>query len=198
MANGDTVEGRVVSPVLVGRAEELRRLVAAVSRPPAVVVLEGEAGIGKSRLLAELAARPGTADRLLLRGGARRIREPFPLGPLVEALRGAEEPLARAELSPVAGALRGLLPELAPVLPPALEPLDDRAAERHRLFRGLAEMLRALGPVVLVVEDLHWADEQTVEFLAYVLAAPPPGLSVVLTYRGEEAGTVVREVTGRP
>ncbi|WP_219510313.1 helix-turn-helix transcriptional regulator [Nonomuraea ceibae] len=198
MTNGDTVSGRVISPVLVGREEELRRLAAAVSRPPAVVVLEGEAGIGKSRLLAELAARPETAGRLLLRGGARRIREPFPLGPLVEALRGAEEPLARAGLSPVAGALRGLLPELAPVLPPALDPLDDRAAERHRLFRGLAEVLRALGPVVLVVEDLHWADEQTVEFLAYALAVPPPGLSIVLTYRGEEAGAVVREVTGRP
>ncbi|MEO3795834.1 AAA family ATPase [Nonomuraea sp. B10E15] len=198
MSDGGTVAGRVISPVLVGREEELRRLVAAVSRPPAVVVLEGEAGIGKSRLLAELAARPEMAGRLLLRGGARRIREPFPLGPLVEALRGAGDPLARAELSPVAGALRGLLPELAPVLPPSLEPLDDRAAERHRLFRGLAEVLRALGPVVLVVEDLHWADEQTAEFLAYALAVPPPGMSVVLTYRGEEADAVVREVTGRP
>ncbi|WP_049567196.1 helix-turn-helix transcriptional regulator [Nonomuraea sp. SBT364] len=198
MTDGDTVAGRVISPVLVGREEELGRLVAAVSRPPAVVVLEGEAGIGKSRLLAELATRPEMADRLLLRGGARRIREPFPLGPLVEALRGAGDALARAELSPVAGALRGLLPELASVLPPPLEPLDDRAAERHRLFRGLAEVLRALGPVVLVVEDLHWADEQTVEFLAYALAAPPPRMSIVLTYRGEEAGAVVREATARP
>ncbi|WP_327105970.1 helix-turn-helix transcriptional regulator [Nonomuraea glycinis] len=198
MADGDKVAGRVISPVLIGREEELARLVAAVSRPPAVVVLEGEAGIGKSRLLAELAARAEPADRLLLRGGARRIREPFPLGPLVEALRGTGGALARAELSPVAGALRGLLPELASVLPPPLEPLDDRAAERHRLFRGLAEVLRALGPVVLMVEDLHWADEQTVEFLAYALAVPPPRMSVVLTYRGEEADAVVREVTARP
>ncbi|MEU7003625.1 AAA family ATPase [Nonomuraea sp. NPDC046570] len=188
----------MISPVLVGREEELRRLVSAVSRPPAVVVLEGEAGIGKTRLLAEMQAQPEMAGRLLLGGGARRIREPFPLGPLVEALRGTGELLGRAELSPVAGALRGLLPELADVLPPPLEPLDDRAAERHRLFRGLAEVLGALGPVVLVVEDLHWADEQTVEFLAYVLAVLPVRMSVVLTYRGEEADALIREATGRP
>ncbi|MCG5217675.1 LuxR family transcriptional regulator [Streptosporangium sp. KLBMP 9127] len=187
----------MVSPVMVGREDELRRLVAAVSRPPAVVVLEGEAGIGKTRLVAEMAAHPDVAARVFLGGGARRIREPFPLGPLVEALRGMGEPLARAELSPVAGALRGLLPELAGVLPPALEPLDDRAAERHRLFRGLADALGALGPVVLVVEDLHWADEQTREFLAYLLGALPEKMSVVLTYRGEEAGPEIRETTAR-
>ncbi|MFI6927898.1 AAA family ATPase [Nonomuraea spiralis] len=191
--------GRVISPVLVGREEQLQRLVAAASRPPAVVVVEGEAGIGKTRLVAEMAAHADVAGRLLLSGACRRIREPFPLGPIVEALRGTSELLAAAAgLSPVAGALRGLLPELAGVLPPALEPLDDRAAERHRLFRGLAEVLGVLGPAVLVVEDLHWADEQTVEFLAYLLAVLPAWVSVVLTYRGEEAVAGIREVTGRP
>ncbi|GAA3512888.1 LuxR family transcriptional regulator [Streptosporangium album] len=199
VADGAKAAGRVVSPVLVGREEQLRRLVAAVSRPPAVVVVEGEAGIGKTRLVTEMAAHADVAGRLLISGACRRIREPFPLGPIVEALRGTSELLVAAtELSPVAGALRGLLPELAQVLPPALEPLDDRAAERHRLFRGLAEVLGVLGPAVLVVEDLHWADEQTVEFLAYFLAVLPDRVSVVLTYRGEEAGTGIREMTGRP
>ncbi|MEV4752503.1 AAA family ATPase [Streptosporangium sp. NPDC049248] len=195
--DGGTAAGRVISPVLVGREDQLRRLVTAMSRPPAVVVLEGEAGIGKTRLVTEMAAHPDAAGRLFLVGGARRIREPFPLGPVVEALRGTGELLARAELSPVTGALRGLLPELTGVLPPPLEPLDDRAAERHRLFRGLREVLSALGPLVLVMEDLHWADEQTVEFLAYLLAALPDRMSVVLVYRGEEVGAGVREATGR-
>ncbi|MEV4379289.1 AAA family ATPase [Streptosporangium sp. NPDC049644] len=195
--DGGTGAGRVISPVLVGREDQLRRLVTAMSRPPAVVVLEGEAGIGKTRLVTEMAAHPDAAGRLFLVGGARRIREPFPLGPVVEALRGTGELLARAELSPVTGALRGLLPELTGVLPPPLEPLDDRAAERHRLFRGLSEVLSALGPLVLVMEDLHWADEQTVEFLAYLLAALPDRMSVVLVYRGEEVGAGVREATGR-
>ncbi|GAA1577742.1 LuxR family transcriptional regulator [Kribbella sancticallisti] len=188
--------GRTAS-ALVGRADQLRRLVAAVSGPPAVVVVEGEAGIGKTRLVAEMSARARQADRLVLTGACRRIREPFPLGPIVEALRGTSEHLAATGLSPVAGALRGLLPELAQVLPPALEPLDDRAAERHRVFRGLAEVLGLLGPV-LVIEDLHWADEQTVEFLAYLQSVLPVSVSVVLTYRGEEADAGVRDTTRRP
>jgi DNA-binding CsgD family transcriptional regulator len=190
--------GRVVSPVLVGRDAELRRLMAAARKVPSVVVVEGEAGIGKTRLVAELAERPEVAGRRFLTGGCGQVREPFPLGPLVEALREVGADLAGAALTPAAGALRSLLPELAEVLPAAPAAVDDRAAVRHLLFRGLVEVLGALGPVVLVVEDLHWADEQTVEFLNYLLARPPAELSVVLTYRGEEAGPDVRAVTARP
>jgi DNA-binding CsgD family transcriptional regulator len=191
-----TAPGRVVSPVLVGRDEQLRRLVTAVTHSPAVVVVEGEAGIGKTRLVTEMAAHPDLAHRLVLTGTCRHIREPFPLGPIVEALHDAG-PHLRTDLSPIAGGLHGLLPELADVLPPPLPPLDDRATERHRVFRGLAELVRSLGPTVLVVEDLHWADENSREFLVYLLATLPATLSVVLTYRGEEAGAGVREVTAR-
>jgi DNA-binding CsgD family transcriptional regulator len=190
--------GRVVSPVLIGRAAELERLVAAAVAAPSVTVVEGEAGIGKSRLVAELAARPELAGLRLLKGGCGQVREPFPLGPIVEALRGRAADLEGVTLSPVAGSLRALLPELGTVLPDPLPPLEDRAAERHRLFRGLADVLAALGPAVLVVEDLHWGDEQTVEFLGYLVGALPDALSVVLTYRGEEADAALRAVTARP
>ncbi|MGW4797716.1 helix-turn-helix transcriptional regulator [Nonomuraea sp. NPDC004297] len=189
---------RVVSPILVGRDRELDRLAAAVAAPPSVSVVEGEAGIGKSRLVAELEGRPEVAGRRWLKGGCGQIREPFPLGPIVEALRGWGPELAGAALSPVAGTLRALLPELGHVLPAAPAALDDRAAERHRVFRGLTEVLAALGPAVLVVEDLHWADEQTAEFLAYLMAGLPGSLSVVLTYRGEEASAGVRALAARP
>ncbi|MGI5158436.1 ATP-binding protein [Microbispora sp. CA-102843] len=189
--------GRVISPVLVGREEELARLVALVAAAPAVAVIEGEAGIGKSRLAAELLGGSAVAGMRVLSGACVQIREPFPLGPIVEALRGCRPDLAEAALSPVAGALRELLPELAAALPETPPPLDDRAAERHRVFRGLAEVLIALGPAVLAVEDLHWADGQTIEFLTYLMSVLPGTLRVVLTYRGEEAPAAVRAITAR-
>ncbi|WP_344873923.1 ATP-binding protein, partial [Nonomuraea antimicrobica] len=189
--------GRVVSPVLVGRERELARLAALVATAPALAVIEGEAGIGKSRLVAEALGDSAAAGLRVLGGACVQIREPFPLGPIVEALRGRAPDLAGADLSPVAGDLRELLPELAAVLPETPPPLDDRAAERHRVFRGLVEVLAALGPAVLVVEDLHWADGQTVEFLTYLMSVLPGTLRVVLTYRGEEAPAAVRAITAR-
>ncbi|MGW0809822.1 helix-turn-helix transcriptional regulator [Nonomuraea sp. NPDC002799] len=195
MNNADVIADRVISPVLVGRAAELRRLLSVVARAPAVVLIEGEAGIGKTRLVGELASE--REGRLLLVGACVQIREPFPLGPLLDALRGAGAHLDQALLSPVTGALHPLLPELAPFLPPAPEPLDDPAGRRHRVFRGLAELLRALGRVVLVLEDLHWAEEQTVDFLGYLLADPPAELALVLTFRGEEVGPGIRALMTR-
>ena len=191
----DNEAGRVVSPAQVGRAAELERLVAAVLAPPAVVVIEGEAGIGKTRLVTELAARPEIRDRRLLVGRCHGIRESFPLGPVIEALRDQGEQLTRVSLSPVAGALRPLLPELADQLPPPPDSLADQGVERHRVFRGLVEVLSALAPAIVVLEDLHWADEQTADFVGYLLSEAPAGLSVVLTFRGEDVDPAVRALT---
>lgn len=186
--------GGLVSPELVGRAAEVEQLRATVSAPPAVVLLEGEPGIGKTRLVCELGLR---VSRPILVGQCAPIQEPFPLGPVLEVARQLLDVPTRPRLSPLAGALRPLLPELADRLPPALEPLDDRAAERHRVFRALAELLRAVGPAVVVLEDLHWCDEHTLEFLRYILSQPPARLSWVLTFRDEDAGPRVREATAR-
>lgn len=172
-------------------------MLAAVGTPPSVVIVEGEAGIGKSRLVSELGARPELDGHRWALGACRGIREPFPLGPVLEAVSGLGDALSPDELSPVAGALRPLLPELASRLPPAPQPLDDRAGERHRVFRGLTEVLVALGPAVLVLEDLHWADPQTIEFLDYLLAHPPARLSLVVTFRGDEASADLRTLTAR-
>jgi len=187
----------VVSPALVDRAVELGMLRSALMSAPAVVSVEGEAGVGKTRLLTELLVEPAIAGRRVLLGRCHPIRESFPLGSVIEAVRGIGGDLAGLALGAVAGALRGLLPELTPWLPPALEPLGDRAAERHRVFRGLVDVLAAAGPVVLVLEDLHWADEQTADFVAYVLSDPPAELVVVVTYRGEQVRPEVRAVAAR-
>jgi DNA-binding CsgD family transcriptional regulator len=180
----------LVSPVLVARGAELAVLTRILGAVPGLASVEGPAGVGKTRLVGELLA--SVRGHRVLVGRCQQIREPFPLGPVLDAVRGIGDDLPALRASPVAGALRPLLPELADLLPPAPEPLDDRSAARHRVFRGLADLLRALGPTLLVLEDLHWADEQTVDFIRYLLAQPPPALAVVMTYRSDEAGPELR------
>lgn len=178
-----THSGPLSSPVLVGRDHEFALLLNAVVRVPSLVLVEGEAGVGKTRLVHEVLAAPDLANRQRHIGRCVELSEPFPLGPLVEALRDA---VLSRPLPSVAGALRPLLPELAARLPEMPPPLDGRQAERHRLFRGMRELLKALGPSVLVLEDLHWADQMTHDFLHFLAPEPPSELALICTYRRED------------
>ena len=185
------------SPTLVGRVPELRSLVDAMTRPPSVVLVEGEAGIGKTRLVRAALCRVPSGDRAVLLGYCHQIREPFPYGPVFEALRDIAGRLPPPHsLNPVTGALRGHLPELAGALPPSPQPLDDPRAERHRMFRAIRALLDAVGTAVLVVEDLHWADDGTRDLLRFLTDQPPEGLSLVATHRRESHGTA-RSPLGR-
>lgn len=184
---GPSERPRLTSPALVGRDEELSLLVSRVLALPSVVFVEGEAGVGKTRLIRALVAHPALGGRRALVGACHPTREPFPLEPVVEALRGLKGALPpKASLTPLVGALRALLPELQHHLPVPPEPLLDLKAERHRLFRAVVELLEAVDPCVLVAEDLHWADRLTGEFLSYLLGNPPRGLCLVATYRKED------------
>ncbi|GCD97049.1 ATP-binding protein [Embleya hyalina] len=179
---------RTGSRELIGRDRELRALVDAVAAFPSMTFVEGEAGVGKTRMITELLAGPRERSPWSLVRYCQPLRDPFPYGVVFECLRPCAERLERVreKLSPVVGALRPFLPELADSLPPALPPLEDRAAERHRLFRAVRDLLTALGRIVLVIEDMHWADEGTRQLLRFVLTDPPPGLSLVMTYRRED------------
>ena len=179
---------RVGLPMLVGRRQELALLLEATVNPPALVIVEGEAGIGKTRLVQAMLGDRAVNGRRVLVGRGQWIGEPFPLGPMLEALReiGAAAPATRP--SPVAGALAPLLPELAIHLPPEPRPLDEPRATQHRIFRAILELLAALGPGILVLEDLQWADPATLALLSCLVRRPPPGLSILLTYRRQ--GTV--------
>jgi predicted ATPase len=173
------------SPLLIGREKETEALRGVLGTPPAVVAVEGEAGVGKTRLVGEVARDPAFDRHRRLIGFCPPLREPFPLGPFLEAIRSDEFVVPKG-LSPLLGALRPLLPEIADRLPPELSPLNDARADRHRTFRAIRELLIAFGPTVLILEDLHWADETTVELLAFLGSQIPPELSLVVTYRLED------------
>ncbi|WP_457034098.1 AAA family ATPase, partial [Kitasatospora sp. P5_F3] len=174
----------------VGREAELARLLAVVRDGPAVVLVEGEAGSGKSRLLRE--AEPGleAIGLAVLRGWCHPLREPPAFGAVLEALREAV-PLLPAGTrlgqvtAPLAGHLPGLpgcpgLPGQAGHRPPGV------GTPRQQLMRAVHELLRLVGPVVLLVEDLQWADDDTRELLVLLARNPPAQLRLVLGYRADE------------
>ncbi len=182
--------GRLVSPVMVHRDRERAALGDALVGAPTVVCVAGEAGVGKSRLLREVVGAfvDGPAAGLaVLVGHCHPIGEAFPFGPVVEALSDGAAVLARRPPpGPLAGVLRSLVPELAGWLPAAPAASGDPRIDRHRQFRAVREVLGTVGPAVLLIEDLHWADQGTMELIGYLTRQPPPDLRIVLTYRPED------------
>ncbi|WP_206671154.1 LuxR family transcriptional regulator [Streptomyces sp. CB01881] len=171
----------------VGRRQELAVLVRAMVRPPGVVLVEGEAGIGKSRLVAEAARGVAAAGGRVLTGLCHPLREPLVFGPVVDALRGVGPLLPPVDRIPASvGALRPLLPDLADRLPPPPPGTGDGPPGRGLLVQAVRALLGVLGDVVLVVEDLHWADDATRELLLLLARDMPPRLVLVLTYRAED------------
>jgi DNA-binding CsgD family transcriptional regulator/tetratricopeptide (TPR) repeat protein len=189
----------VRSPGFVGRNAELARLAAAFTHPPAVVLVEGEAGIGKSRLIREYLACPAARRHRVLVAACPPFRQPCTLGPVVDAARRATDDFRGLGMTALAGVLRPLFPEWADELPPLPEPLEDPTAARHRLYRALAELLGRLRVGVLVAEDVHWADEASVEFLLFLVTRQPQDISLVVTWRPEDvpAGSLLRRLSSR-
>lgn len=174
------------APRFIGRDQELAVLAAGLAGPPAVVLIDGEAGVGKTRLLREyLATQQGTHKALV--ATCPPFRQPQTLGPVADALRqAAGEEVAGLGLSALGGALRPLFPEWAADLQPAPEPAGDPSEARHQVFAALAELVGRLEATLLVVEDVHWADEATLEFLLYLASTAPRRVSLVVTCRAEE------------
>lgn len=187
-ADGTTPAPPVETPRFTAREAELAALAGALAVRPAVVLVEGELGIGKSRLVSEYLAREGRLARPMV-ACCPPFRHPQTLAPVADAVRAAVADIAGLGLSGLAGALRPLFPEWAPGLPAAPEPAEDATAARHRVFRALAELLDRLGTGLLVVEDAHWADEATLEFLLFLVSRPaasPQAPSLLVTSRPED------------
>ncbi|MFF2861005.1 ATP-binding protein [Streptomyces rubiginosohelvolus] len=173
--------------LLIGRSALLADVCSELDRRPAVAVITGEAGAGRSRFVHELLRRTTSPDAVSLVARCQEADTLLPFAPLVEALNRFRSGPPPADLPPVTGALHALLPDLADCLPPAPPPLGDPGAEHHRVLRALRAYTAALGEAVLVVEDLQWADASTCAFLRTVIADPPARLRLVLTARSPTA-----------
>jgi DNA-binding SARP family transcriptional activator len=193
--------GRPLQVPLIGREEERRQIVAhleaALRWAGGVVLVEGEAGVGKTRLVQEAARDAEWRGAQVLWGHCQEMESLPPFAPWVEALDGGLSPLRLGQLehlidpiwlralSPLLPALVAHFPGLPP--PPALEP----ARQRERLVNALAQLLAAWGqitPLVLIFEDLHWADQDSLEvFPTLAQRLQQHSVLILGSYRGEDA-----------
>jgi hypothetical protein len=179
----------------VGRHATLRRLREAAGRAEAgetgLVLISGEGGIGKTRLVAELARRKPGFEVLY---GRCDEEELFPFGPWIDMLRPRLARLSEPELAElVKGApeLARLLPEIRERLPDlaALAATGDPQAQRRQLFGAVVAVVRRLaaaGPVLLIVDDLHWADRSSLLLARHLARERLGAVLIVATFRDSE------------
>src|SRR5436190_1466193 len=182
----------------VGRSSELETLRALMPMAEAegrrVVLLSGEPGSGKSRLVREFAAEAAGSGALVLYGACDAVvRTPY--GPFVEALEHVTRVIDPAEVRVALGTSGGELTRLLPDLPARvgdlLAPVEaDADTERHRLRTAVTDVLVGLSarPVLLVLEDGHWADASTLLLLRHLArAAGNARVLLLVTFRDTEA-----------
>lgn len=180
----------------VGRVSEMAELLAYWQRAARgqgrLALVSGEAGVGKTRLLAEFAHQAERQGGRILTGNTHP-QEAAPYQAVVAALRPALPMLAALEIStPSLAAVADLIPELRARRSLPVLPRLDAERDRARLFEGVAACLEGLSkprPLVLVLEDLHWAGRETfalLEFLAHRASQYP--LLILGSYREEEVG----------
>jgi DNA-binding CsgD family transcriptional regulator len=190
------MNGRAASPVLVGRDEQMAALDAAFGSArqggPTAVLLGGEAGVGKSRLVSEFGQAAGAAGARVLTGGCLELgTDGLPFAPFTAVLRDLVHELGADE---VASMLPGRTTRgLARLLPELGEPdtSGDPGEARARLFEEVLSALDHLtrhSPVVLVIEDAHWADRSSRDLLTFLIGNQRAisGLLIIVTYRSDE------------
>jgi DNA-binding NarL/FixJ family response regulator len=173
----------------VGRRQELTELDAALdglrAPRPRWVVVSGEPGIGKTRLLSELAERAGTRRHPVFVGRGAELESELPFAIWVDALDDHVASLGERKLEALIGDRVG---ELARVLPSAAAAgaggLQDERFHAYRAVRALLGRIAMGSPVVLILDDVHWADDASLELIAHLLRRPPPAaLLIALAFR---------------
>lgn len=190
---------RLSSPVFVGRSSELQMLLstadAAASGTASLMLVGGEAGVGKSRLVAEAIARLRDDGWLVLEGGTVALGDDgLPFGPIVEALRALVRYVDADRIAAAAGPSLAELARLVPEL--SGDDGDVPTSVSHadwlqvRIFEGILRLLGRLGedtPVLLVIEDLHWSDRSTRDLLAFLARnVRDERLLMIATFRIDE------------
>ncbi len=148
----------------------------ALGGEPVTLVVGGEAGVGKSRLIGELVTRGRAAGMRALVGGCVELDGGgIPLAPLVDMLRALAAELPGDELDALLGPARSEIGRLAPELADGREaqaPTDPDPSRILELLLGVIGRVVAERPLLLVVEDVQWADRATLDFIALLVAAP--------------------------
>jgi ATP/maltotriose-dependent transcriptional regulator MalT len=190
----EIMSSRMVSPVFAGRERELARLTAVYDHAregtPQTVLLGGEAGGGKSRLVHEFVARAEGDPRVLVGGCVELSSAGLPYAPFTAGLRHLTRERGTAEIagllpSGAAADLAGLLPEFG-----ELPPDPDAGTARARLFErmlSLMERLAEQAPIIWVIEDAHWADRSTRDLLVFLVRNLRAGpILLIITFRSDE------------
>ncbi len=164
----------------VGRVRQLKRLAAQLEEARngrgSIVMLRGEPGIGKTRTIDEFADQSRQQGVAILRGACYDGEWQPPFAPFAEAIAEYARHADAAEFAAVLGKRGSIIARIAPALRESLGEVTEPAAlhkedERFRLFDAVAQFLIALShrtPLVLVLDDLHWADRGTVSMLSHV------------------------------
>ncbi len=189
----------ITCPVLIGRNHYLQAVGQFAHQSAAghggVIVISGEAGIGKSRLVAECIRIAATCRMPVLQGDCFEPDRSLPYGPLSDLVRACRVSVADESAAAV---VQTLGPELSMIVPEIAAGRGDSSAadgapeqRKRRLFAALTNLLTglaALRPLLIVLEDLHWSDDSSLEYILHLARATsrlPIGL--VLTYRTDEA-----------
>lgn len=204
MIHSDFSTGSVLCPVLVGReaqVEAIRRAIATVSGGTGRnVLVAGEAGIGKTRLIASATRAASEQGFTVLAGACFAGDQASPYAVLIDLVRGRltnlPAEIRAAAVGPYAREIAGLLPELVTASTDhALSPSPDLGQERRRLLNAFSHCIAdpAGRPVLITVEDLHWCDEASLEGLVFLMhrATNQPTL-IVGTYRSDEVDSRLR------
>ena len=176
------LERPVICPILIGRTQALDAIGSALERARMgrgqVLLLAGEAGIGKSRLVHE--AKRLASGMTILQGNCFESDRDLPYAPLVDLVRAfcharTPEEIGKA-LGPWGRHLARLLPELSGLVAGyAPSPISDQGQEKRDLFHAISQFIArvaAAQPVLLIVEDLHFADDASLDALLYAARQP--------------------------